>query len=155
MDDLLKIKDKLEFRTKLSYGVGHILNDITASMWFSYMLLFFHKVAAFNNMNAGWLMFVGQTADGISTIFTCYESYRTVCLQYGRRKIWHLAGVTCVSVSFPFVFSLCIVDFSHASQLSLMIYYIPFIVLFQSGWASSQVTHLSLIPEMTTSLSLR
>lgn len=29
---------------RLSYGVGHVLNDLTASMWFSYMLVFLHQV---------------------------------------------------------------------------------------------------------------
>ena len=27
-----------------SYGVGHVLNDLTASMWFSYLLVFLHQV---------------------------------------------------------------------------------------------------------------
>ncbi len=26
------------------YGVGHVLNDLCASMWFTYLLLFYHKV---------------------------------------------------------------------------------------------------------------
>ena len=30
-----------------------------------------------------------------------------------------------------------------------MVYYIPFIVIFQIGWASTQVSHLSIIPNLT------
>ena len=30
-----------------------------------------------------------------------------------------------------------------------LIYYIPFIVIFQVGWASTQVSHLSIIPNLT------
>ena len=29
------------------------------------------------------------------------------------------------------------------------LYYSPFIVIFQIGWASTQISHLSLIPELT------
>ena len=29
---------------RFSYGVGHVLNDLTASMWFSYLLVFLHQV---------------------------------------------------------------------------------------------------------------
>ena len=31
-----------------------------------------------------------------------------------------------------------------------MVYYAPFIVLFQFGWASTQISHLALIPELTS-----
>lgn len=30
---------------KLCYGVGHVFNDLCASMWFSYLLIFFEKVS--------------------------------------------------------------------------------------------------------------
>lgn len=33
--------------SRLSYGVGHVLNDLTASMWFSYLLLYLHEVGYF------------------------------------------------------------------------------------------------------------
>ena len=29
---------------RFSYGVGHVLNDLTASMWFSYLLIYLQKV---------------------------------------------------------------------------------------------------------------
>ena len=34
----------LRWTTKYSYGVGHVFNDLCASMWFSYLLVFFEKV---------------------------------------------------------------------------------------------------------------
>ena len=30
-----------------------------------------------------------------------------------------------------------------------MIYYTPFIIIFQIGWAATQVSHLSIIPNLT------
>lgn len=31
---------------KVCYGVGHVLNDLCAAMWFSYLLVFFHSVVS-------------------------------------------------------------------------------------------------------------
>ena len=145
----VNLQQGLSLKLKFSYGVGHVLNDLCASMWFSYMLLYLHKVVAFSNVNAGWLILTGQIADALSTPFVGYESDRTVCVSYGRRKIWHLIGVLCVACSFPFIFNLCLFNCANAPETSLMAYYIPFIVLFQFGWASTQISHLSLIPELT------
>ena len=44
---------RLPIVQKLSYGVGHVLNDLCASMWFSYLLVFYHYVIKFNNEMAG------------------------------------------------------------------------------------------------------
>ena len=35
---------KLTKWTILGYGLGHVCNDICASMWFTYLLLFLQKV---------------------------------------------------------------------------------------------------------------
>ncbi|XP_066926720.1 major facilitator superfamily domain-containing protein 12-like [Clytia hemisphaerica] len=140
---------RLPTSLKLTYGVGHVLNDLCASMWFSYMLLYMHKVVTFNNVNAGFVVLAGQIADAISTPFVGLQSDKTYNVKYGRRKIWHLVGVICVTCSFPFIFHLCVGGCANAPQYALMVYYIPFIVIFQFGWASTQISHLSLIPELT------
>ena len=33
----------LPWKKKFGYGLGHVLNDLCASMWFTYLLLYFHK----------------------------------------------------------------------------------------------------------------
>ena len=35
------LPSKLSLRTKIFYSLGHIYNDLTGSIWFSYTLLFF------------------------------------------------------------------------------------------------------------------
>ena len=49
----LIVRTKLSLITKYSYGVGHVLNDLCASIWFSYFLVYFHNVLQFNNSYAG------------------------------------------------------------------------------------------------------
>lgn len=141
-------KGPLSWRTRICYGVGHVLNDLCASMWFTYLLVYLHKVVKFSNASAGTLLLIGQVADAMCTPFVGIESDRTGRFKYGRRKIWNLVGVTSVALSFPFVFNPCL-GCENSEQWAKFLYYTPFIVIFQFGWAASQISHLSLIPELT------
>ncbi|MEQ2196918.1 hypothetical protein XENOCAPTIV_017988, partial [Xenoophorus captivus] len=96
---------------RLSYAVGHFLNDLCASMWFTYLLVFYHSVLGFHNTNAGTLSVV---------------------------------------VSFAFIFSQCLVCNLHTPEWASLVYFAPFIIIFQFGWAATQISHLSLIPELVT-----
>jgi hypothetical protein len=40
-------------RQRLSYGIGHMFNDLSAACWFSYLLVYLHSVAQLSNINAG------------------------------------------------------------------------------------------------------
>ncbi|XP_074506796.1 major facilitator superfamily domain-containing protein 12-like [Sebastes fasciatus] len=137
--------------SRLSYAVGHFLNDLCASMWFTYLLVFYHSVLGFGNTYAGVLLLVGQIADGVCTPLIGYESDRTPgCGNYGKRKTWHLVGTLSVMLSFAFIFNQCLHCDSLTPQWASLIYFIPFIVVFQFGWAATQISHLSLIPELVT-----
>ncbi|GAB1604753.1 major facilitator superfamily domain-containing protein 12-like [Argonauta hians] len=139
----------MPFFRKITYGFGHVFNDLVASMWFSYLLIYFDKVRQFNSVLAGYLMFAGQICDGISTTFVGFESDRVNgCCFLGKRKSWHLVGTICVLLSFPFIFNACISCEQDLDTMKL-IYYISFILVFQFGWANVQISHLALIPELT------
>lgn len=45
---------------KTAYGVGHVLNDICAALWFSYTLLFMQLVLKIPATTSGALLLVGQ-----------------------------------------------------------------------------------------------
>uniref|UniRef100_A0A663N1Q1 Major facilitator superfamily domain containing 12 n=1 Tax=Athene cunicularia TaxID=194338 RepID=A0A663N1Q1_ATHCN len=60
-------------------------------------------------------------------------------------------GTTCVLVSFPFIFNPCLGCKENTPEWAAFIYYLPFIIIFQFGWAATQISHLSLIPELVTS----
>jgi len=95
MDDYIEIIQKLPIYSKLAYGTGHVLNDICASMWFTYLLVFFHLVLGFDPTLAGVVLFIGQIADAVATPFIGLQSDRNddfwLC-RYGKRKTWHLLG---------------------------------------------------------------
>lgn len=79
----------------MSYGVGHVLNDLVASMWFTYALVFYHYVMQLSNINAGAVVLVGQLTDALATaaIGMLSDNLNIYCTDhYGRRKTWHLFG---------------------------------------------------------------
>ncbi|UJR38059.1 hypothetical protein I4U23_030741 [Adineta vaga] len=133
---------------KFAFSIGHFLNDLCASVWFSYSLVFYHRVAKFSNSSAGYLLLIGQIADALSTTLVGFASDRTKHGVCGKRKSWHLLGVICVLCSFPFCFQL-----SNSNLMliysSTFLYYTIFIIIFQFGWACSQIGHLSMLNELT------
>lgn len=44
---------------KAAYGVGHVMNDICAAMWFSYTLLFLNVVLEMPPVLAGSMLLIG------------------------------------------------------------------------------------------------
>ena len=150
--ETLTKNEKVPLLIKLAYGTGHVLNDMCASMWFTYLLIFFHKVLKFDHVIAGGLLTIGQLADGLSTLFIGSISDResfAFCSRYGNRKTWHLIGTVCVLCSFAFIYSKCI-HCEDASSSAQMVYYAAFIIIFQFGWAATQVSHLAMIPDLTS-----
>ena len=82
---------KLGIVTRLGYGTGHVLNDMTVTMWFSYFLLFLHNVIRSSNTTAGLIIMAGQVVDGISSILVGMLSDKDfdiwIYLHYGKRKV--------------------------------------------------------------------
>ncbi|KAJ8678817.1 hypothetical protein QAD02_014604 [Eretmocerus hayati] len=146
-------ESRVSFPSKLAYGAGHVLNDVCASMWFTYTLLYFHLILGFDPTYSGLIIFIGQVADALATPFVGLHSDKDdnfwLC-KYGKRKTWHLTGTICVLGTFPFIFSECI-GCQSAHQWAQLIYYAAFVIIFQFGWASVQISHLSLIPDLTPS----
>lgn len=150
-EDYTELYRRIPFKTQFFYGIGHVLNDVCASMWFTYLLVFFHLVLQFDNSKTGMLLLIGQIADAIATPFVGYHSDHSDGFwfaQYGKRKVWHLFGTICVIGTFPFIFSPCI-NCNSNHDWAQIFYYSMFIIVFQFGWAAVQISHLSLIPELT------
>lgn len=151
VEDYSELYRRIPFKTQFFYGIGHVLNDVCASMWFTYLLVFFHLVLEFDNSKTGLLLLIGQVADAIATPFIGYQSDHSEdfwCFRYGKRKVWHLLGTICVIGTFPFIFAPCF-NCNSSHDWAQIYYYSMFIIIFQFGWAAVQISHLSLIPELT------
>lgn len=141
-------KVALTIPRKLAYSVGHVLNDLAASMWFTYIILFYHMVLRISNTYAGLLVLIGQIADALTTPVVGYLCDNT-SNRYGGRKTWHLIGAIMVGVSLFFFWHECIYCNEQPMPYQLL-YFSSFIIVFQMGWATVQVSHLALIPELTS-----
>lgn len=88
-------KVRLPVGQRAGYSIGHVYNDLCASMWFTYLLMYYTLVLGFTNSQAGLLVLIGQVADAVATPFVGLASDKNhsmaIC-KYGRRKIWHLIG---------------------------------------------------------------
>lgn len=156
MSETVVVGRQLPWRARIGFITGHVFNDLCASMWFSYLVLYFNYVLQFSHPMSGAIMLVGQVADAIATPFAGRESDKSgeLCGRYGKRKGWHLAGTAFVALSFPFIFVECLPCGSPeqyvTSDLARFLYYAPLVVIFQFGWASVQISHLCFIPELTS-----
>ena len=64
--------------------------------------------------------------------------------------MWHLIGTVCVLLSFPFRF-LPPFGFDAIEQnLEVTFYYSSFTTIFMIGWATIEMSHLAMIPELAS-----
>lgn len=140
-------KVSLSVSQRFCYSVGHVLNDLAGNTWFSYLLVFLTKIAGLPNAHAGYVLLISQVFEGICTPLAGILCDKTVC-KYGRRKSWHLLGTVCVTISFPFIFNRCL-GCTDSSNTAKFFYYTGFSMVFGFGWGSTQIGHLSLIPEIS------
>ncbi|KAI4333219.1 hypothetical protein L6164_018055 [Bauhinia variegata] len=133
------------------YGMGHMLNDITAACWFTYLLLFLTEIG-FSPRSAAIVMLSGQVADGFATIFV-----GELIDRFGHFKIWHGAGSLLVAVSFSSVFGGCLPCKIFASNSAILetASYSLFAAIFNVGWAATQVSHMSMVTCITLNSSSR
>lgn len=139
-------RPRLPLKQRLSYSLGHVLNDLAGNAWFSYLLLYLTKVGGLSSAHAGYVLLTSQVFEAVCTPVSGILCDRTVC-RYGKRKIWHLAGSICVSLAFPFIYNRCM-GCTESSSTVKFFYYISFAMVFGFGWGATQVAHLALIPEI-------
>uniref|UniRef100_A0A1I7VAR2 Major facilitator superfamily transporter n=1 Tax=Loa loa TaxID=7209 RepID=A0A1I7VAR2_LOALO len=141
------------------YGIGHFYNDLCASMWFTYFLLFLEKVIVMRSSVAGLIMLIGQATDALSTAFIGVLNDSTsapLCFRRcGQRKSWHAFGTLLVTSSFAFIYNKCFICGYSTTDWGLFVWYAPYVIVFQIGWAAVQISHLALLPELTCDESRR
>ena len=142
--------------TAATYSVGHVLNDMTAACWFSYLLLFLERAEQLSGSQAGIVLFSGQIADALATPLVGIFSDKSKGIPWlglGRRKLWNAMGVVIVVLCFLGVFGFCFVcnfitgrnPTSNEKTASFSV----FAALFNVGWAAVQVSHMAMVPELS------
>ncbi|CEG45370.1 Predicted sugar transporter [Plasmopara halstedii] len=144
----------------LAYGVGHVLNDMCASTWFSYLLVFLLHAVGMSPVDSAIVMFCGQIADGLATPLVGVFSDKSSGLPWlglGRRKLWLAIGSVLVILCFFFVFGACVPRWFSASpsRTVMLVYYSVAASIFNVGWATVQVSHMALVPELSNDDNVR
>ena len=124
------------------------MNVVGISMWFPYNVTFYQKVLGIPPRSTGTIILIAQIFGAISLPFLGLWSDQTH-LKYGRRKIFHLVGVSAVAASFFFIWHECITC-AGDPPLYQVIYFASFAIVFEFGWAATQIAQLSLIPELSS-----
>uniref|UniRef100_M1C4U1 Major facilitator superfamily domain-containing protein 12-like n=1 Tax=Solanum tuberosum TaxID=4113 RepID=M1C4U1_SOLTU len=112
-----------------TYGVGHMLNDITSSC-----------------CNAATVTLTGQFADAFMTIIA-----GELIDRFGHFKIWHVMGCLLVALSFTSLFGGCLpckILGSDSPVVQTAGYCIS-AVIFCSGWSCTQISHMSMVNGVT------
>ncbi len=146
----IKIKgDDLKPINIYAYSVGHVLNDLTATCWFSFLLYYLTDIIMIDKQKAGWVMLSGQLFDGLATPLVGILSDKFNS-RIGRRTPWYIFGTFGVIICFSMIFQQCTMcKNSNNPELWEMVYYITLPSLFNIAWASVQVSHMSLLPSIS------
>lgn len=131
----------LNIIAKVGYGFGHVFNDLCATVWFSYMLLFLKYVLVMP-LEAGSYMMLGQVTDALFSAVVGVMTDR-----YSTKRNWHIMGTAIVALSFPMLF---VMQQDVLPYWGNLFYFSFFITLFQCGWATVQISHLAILPELST-----
>jgi Na+/melibiose symporter-like transporter len=117
----------------------------------SYTLFYFAEIRNLREIGS-YIFIVGQVVDAffIIIIGILSDKYET---KYGKRTPWYIGGIIFATIGFiPIYFPLIPED---TTEILKIIYFISFAVLFSMGYASSQISHMSLIPSLTCSRNMR
>lgn len=110
---------------------------------------------------AGCLVLVGQVADAVVTPIIGFYCDRQKCtpsswflLRAGKRKFWHIVGTILLMVVFPLSYTYPLLLENGGAILRTFsihtVVYVIIIALFQGAWAKVQVSHVSLITDLTS-----
>lgn len=151
MSDGESCNEPIQRWSVLSYGVGHMLNDITSACWFTYLLVFLTEIGL-SPRDAAIVMLSGQIADAFTTIFA-----GELIDRFGHFKLWHGAGSILVAVSFSSVFGGCLpCKILGTNSIALeTIGYSIFASIFNVGWAATQVSHMAMVNCITLNSTSR
>ena len=146
--------DNLPLLQRVAFGTGHILNIMTVmGMWYPYSVMYFQRVLQISPSSTATILLITQVIGAVVTPFIGIWSDQCVCqygrFKYGRRKLFHLIGILCVGCSFFFIWYPCI-GCANVAEPFKVLYYTSFAAVFQFGWASTQISQLALIPELTS-----
>ncbi|MTJ09472.1 MFS transporter [Anabaena sp. UHCC 0204] len=142
--------EKLDFKTKLAYGVGTLGQSMTGNIGVIFMLLFFTNVAGIPAGLAGSILMIGKIWDAINDPMVGWLTDNTKSRRWGRRLPWLLYGAIPFAIS---RFLLWVVPQFSANQSSniwlLFWYYVVIGVISEALFTVVNLPYAAMTPELT------
>lgn len=132
--------------------MGHFLNDLCASMWFIYLNYYLIYVVGLSQGVAAAALLSGQITDGITTPIVGFSSDQFNC-KPGKRNTWYYFGTLLTIPSFMCIFvkTPAFLGVGQARNL----WYIVWPAIFNVGWACVQISHMSIVNQLSYSVRRR
>ena len=142
-------RDGLTLTHVSAYSVGHFNNDLCAAMWFVYLSWYVKVVVKLPPNIVALSLFSGQIADGITTplVGILSDKFNTRC---GKRMPFYIFGTFFVIPTFAGIFTYP-PWIDHISVDGKNIWYCSLPALFNVGWASVQISHMSIVNQLSSS----
>ncbi|MGB7416188.1 MAG: MFS transporter [Thermosynechococcaceae cyanobacterium] len=136
---------QLNLKTKLTYGVGEMSNEVPGSILVFFLLFFLTNRAGLNPGLAGSVLLVAKIWDAVNDPLVGWLSDRTTSSKWGRRYPWMLFGAIPLGVSF------CLLWWVPplANQGLLFGYYVAVTLLFYTALTAVAVPYTTLAAELT------
>lgn len=139
----------------MAYSVGHLLNDLCASMWFVYLTWYIQNVVGLDADVAAGSIMSGQFADGLMTpiVGLLSDKYTT---RWGKRTPWYVFGTLLVIPTFAGIFSYpSFINECHGAEDCAQkprrqaLWYITMPAIFNIGWAAVQISNMAVVNQIT------
>ncbi|MBQ8562499.1 MAG: MFS transporter, partial [Firmicutes bacterium] len=134
---------KLNFRTKLSYGIGGICDNALYTLSGTYLLLFLTTVAGVSPAMAGTISAIGSIWEAICGPVVGFKSDAAIT-RFGRRKPFLLAAAFPVAIVTSMLFTAI-----DASEPVKVIYYTVMIILFWTCFSSEFIPYMAWGSDLT------
>jgi len=143
----LEENDEISSLILLGYTFGHVLNDMTASLWFTYVLVFMERQAKMSETNAGVVFLTGQFVDAV---FNPLSGMVIDALPFKSSRVYYVVWGS-IGVSLTFSLLWFVPDFvENLSEGYRVLWYSSWASLFNVFWSFVQVSHFSLVDELAT-----
>ena len=145
-------RQSIPLKVKIGYGFGHVLNDMTASLWFTYILVFLGNNVSVSEVNAGIVFLTGQIVDAIFNPIAgmVIDSIEKDGSGGGSTRVNYVIGGS-LGVSLTFFCLWWIpswIDGDDVDSWKKVLWYAIWATVFNICWSFVQVAHFSLVDEL-------
>jgi GPH family glycoside/pentoside/hexuronide:cation symporter len=142
--------EKLDFKTKLAYGLGDLGPAITANISVFYLLFFFTNVAGIPAGLAGSILMISKIWDGVNDPLIGLLSDKTKSRRWGRRLPWMFYGAIPFGIFFLLQWIVPQFSVNQSDHIwPLFWYYVVIGVLSQSFYTVVNLPYTAMTPELT------